>query len=368
MSARWGDAIQWHATSELEGYEEDSTGGPDWPTFLAPQTREDFVGNATQRMQVYKWFEDRHTNDDSNLLIIMGPGGCGKTCTVEVESRLRSIHLVHMAADEPRSGQIIDSAMNLARVPGCMLFLDDANNLAEESTGLVTLTRALRQAFSNRKRRLTESQPLRVIVCLDETSEAKLRPLLHMDGATVVQFQAVPSALMVPHLRQSALRLDRKLSYFEACKFAHFGQGDIRKTLMLMHIDGVGSHQAIRSQSKTVSKLTLAEKAAQEYPGLARAWVHKHFSIWPQHFSGGLALCNALSDATLLLSVDAKRVQQSAGDADEMLNSAVLTYSAVGSVVHCTWGTLEVQSTAIESFKARPVRVPKIPKSEFGQW
>jgi hypothetical protein len=368
MSARWGDAIHWHATSELEGYEEDSTGGPDWPTFLAPKTRDDFVGNEMPRKQVHKWFEDRSANNDSSLLILMGPIGSGKTCTVEVESTLRGIHLVHMAADEPRSGQIIDSAMNLARVPGCMLFLDDANNLAEESTGLVTLTRALRQTLNNRKRRLVESQPLRVIVCLDETKDPKLRPLLHLDGATTVQFQAVPSALMVPHLRQCALRLDRRLSYFEACKFAHFGQGDIRRTLMLMHIDGVGSGQDIKSQSRTILTASLAEKAAQEYPGLARALVHKHFSVWPQHFPGGPALCNALSDATLLLSVDAKHDQDSAGDTEEMLNSAVLTYSALGNVVYSTWGTLQVQSSAIDSFKARPVRVPKVPKSDLGQW
>lgn len=250
-AVNWGTAIKFVKTSEQEGYKPDLSGGPDWAGQLAPQTRKELVGNERQFSLLSEWFACRLALDDCGLLILHGDCGVGKTSAVLVEALERGLRLVHMAADEVRTAVCIENAINSSVLQNTFLFLDDADALVEEPTGLSALVRHVKSAFA------TGKTSLKVVVCLDDITHPKLQPLVNIVGAMVLRLHRAPDPTAVKFVNQSAKRMGYTISYFDALLVGQQSQGDLRRMLIRLQLEAALSDRVRRLQSKKRSRVVV---------------------------------------------------------------------------------------------------------------
>lgn len=229
MRVRWGQSLVVKPRAEALLKEFEAEQWP-WTHRYAPAASTDIVGNAEARAAVQSWF----ANPAPRTLIVQGPCGCGKSLTVELELRSCKLNPVRLHAAHSRTASSVLSAARKAASLGVPLLLEDAQQMADEPTGLAALIRLVKAEDA--------ANPL--IVCIMDTThntpaEDKLRPLLTAPATMVVQLAAISTAEIVQHLHSIATAASIQLTEERAHLLAEAAAGDVRNAVLRLEFDGI---------------------------------------------------------------------------------------------------------------------------------
>lgn len=244
---RWGDTVVFRRVEQPEHEK------PPW-WCCAPATVRHLVGNAAASTAMAHWFQ---TSQPGCALIVHSPySGVGKTCMVKAHAADAGVVLECTDSSDLRTGTALEDAAKRAMTTHSkVLFVDDAHSL--ESTGLASLLRVCKL-----------DRQLRVICSLDTTSDPRLRPVLTLPDAVILQLSRVSDTQAVVCLQRVAKQHGMTLKYFDALLMAQRCCGDLRQCMIALEM---AHGTALRQCTKSIKCSTSSMDSTRVLPPLHTA-------------------------------------------------------------------------------------------------
>ena len=218
-----------------------------------------------------------------------------------------------------RTGATLEDAAKRAMTSRSkILFVDDAHSL--ESTGLAILLRLCKL-----------DRRLRVICSLDTNADPRLRPILTLPDALILQLERASDTEAVTYLQRLAKQHGCSLGYFDALLMAQRCCGDLRQCALSLEM---AYHAAVRKDTKKLKCSSDSLGSTRVLPSLqvaAAATVRGQLTLESRCDIREAALCNQF-ETGFLSKVHETWLQHRedeadlAGPADALSTASLLLY------------------------------------------
>lgn len=254
--------VNWHGYFEVAPPpEEEEEGLGSWADRLKPRTREEIHG---RNPEIEKWFDTALQNERSGcclLVVHSAVNGVGKTCSIDVEEAERGIKLVRCGGSESRSAANVEAALRKGLCEDSIVFFDDAHRLVEEITGLAILLKCCKS---------DKQGEYRVCCCIDDSEDPRLRPLLTVPGAVIVEQMPLSIPVATKALQKAVQKMGMQLPYFDALAVAQKSHGDYRN--MLLQVEMCAS---TKTNTLHMQRLAYAQKSLPSAKTATEDLVHR---------------------------------------------------------------------------------------------